>query len=135
MSVAIDPAHDGWKPRTLPGFGGLVGPLWTRKEGEAWAYGLLAEERHTNPAALVHGGLICTLLDHALSAIAWEANARKPCITIALDVQFLAAARSGDFMVARGRITRQTASLAFLQGTLTVGESSVATASVIAKVV
>ena len=36
----IDPALDGWKPRTLPGFAGLVGPLWTRKEDDGWAYGL-----------------------------------------------------------------------------------------------
>jgi uncharacterized protein (TIGR00369 family) len=130
----IAPALDGWKLRSLPGFGGLVGPWWTRKEHDTWAYGLVAEDHHTNPAALVHGGLICTLLDHALSAIAWEANARKPCVTVALDVQFLAPARPGEFLVARGRITRQTASLAFLQGTLTVGESTIATASVIVKV-
>lgn len=130
----IDPALDGWKPRTLPGFAGLVGPLWTRKENDAWAYGLVAEVRHANPAALVHGGVICTLLDHALSVIAWEANARKPCVTVALDVQFLAPARPGDFMVVRGRITRQSATLVFLQGTLAVGDSTIATASAILKV-
>lgn len=134
MTPMIDPALDGWKPRTLPGFGGLVGPLWTRKEGDTWAYGVLAEDRHANPAAVVHGGMICTLLDHALSAIAWEGNARKPCVTVAFDVHFLAPARPGDFMIARGRITRQTASLAFLQGTLAVGEATVATASAVVKV-
>ena len=35
-----DPALEGWKPRTLPGFFDLVGPLWTRKEGDSWAYGI-----------------------------------------------------------------------------------------------
>ena len=34
-----DPALDGWKARTLPGFIGVVGPLWTRREGDRWAYG------------------------------------------------------------------------------------------------
>ena len=80
----------------------------------------LAEERHTNPAGIVHGGMLTTLLDHALSVIAWEANERKPCITVALDVQFLAPARPGDFVVAAGRIVRQTSSLVFMQGSLTV---------------
>ena len=55
-------------------------------------------------------------------------------MTVALDVQFLAAARPGDFLVVRGRITRQTTSLAFLQGTLTVRDETIATASMIAKV-
>ena len=78
--------------------------------------------------------MLSTLLDHALSIIAWEANERKPCITVALDVQFLAAARPGDFVVARGRIVRQTASLVFAQGSLTVDAQQIATASAILKV-
>jgi uncharacterized protein (TIGR00369 family) len=134
MTMMIDPALEGWKPRALPGFAGLVGPLWTRKEGDTWAYGVLADDRHTNPAGLVHGGMICTLLDHALSAIAWEANARKPCVTVAFDAHFLAPARAGDFMIARGRITRQTTTLAFLQGTLAAGEATIATASTVVRV-
>jgi uncharacterized protein (TIGR00369 family) len=129
-----DPAHEGWKPRTLPGFIGLVGPLWTKKQGASWNYGILAEERHTNPAGIVHGGVLTTLLDHALSAIAWEANERKPCITVALDVHFLAAARPGDLIAAGGRIVRQTSSLVFIQGGLTVERQEIATASAILKV-
>jgi len=78
MSLATDPSRDGWTPRALPGFAGLVGPLWTRREGDGWAYAILVEDRHANPAGLAHGGLVSTLADHALSVIAWEANARRP---------------------------------------------------------
>jgi uncharacterized protein (TIGR00369 family) len=129
-----DPALSGWKARELPGFFGLVGPLWTKKEGDAWAYGVLAEAKHCNPAGIVHGGMLTTLLDHALSVLAWEANARAPCITVALDVQFLAAARPGEFVAARGNITRQTSSLVFTQGGLTVNDRAIATASAIFKI-
>jgi uncharacterized protein (TIGR00369 family) len=129
-----DPKLNGWKARELPGFFGLVGPLWTKKEGDSWAYGFLAEDRHTNPAGIVHGGMLTTLLDHTLSVIAWEANARRPCITIALDVHFLAAARPGDLVVARGRLVRQTASLAFTHGSLAVRDDEIATASAIMKI-
>lgn len=129
-----DPALDGWKARTLPGFFGLVGPMWTKKEGDAWAYAFLAEEKHTNPAGIVHGGMLTTLIDHALSVIAWDANDRKPCVTVALDMQFLAPARPGDLVVARGRIVRQTSSLAFMQGSLTVQGEEIATASAILKI-
>ena len=129
----MDPSH-GWKSRDLPGFFGLVGPLWTKKEGDTWAYAVLATGAHTNPAGIVHGGMLSTLLDHALSAIAWEANARKPCITVSLEVHFLAPARPGDFIEARGRITRQASSLSFTQGSLTVGERVIATAAAILKI-
>jgi uncharacterized protein (TIGR00369 family) len=114
MTSMLDPAHEGWKPRTPPGFIGLVGPLWTKRQGASWSYGILAEEKHTNPAGIVHGGLLTTLLDHALSTIAWEANERSSCITVALDVHFLAAARPGDLIAASGRIVRQTSSLIFM---------------------
>jgi len=129
-----DPTLLGWKARELPGFLGLVGPLWTKKEEEAWAYGVLVTAAHTNPAGIVHGGMLTTLLDHALSVMAWEANARKPCITVALDVHFLAPARPGELVEARGRITRQASSLVFSQGSLTVGERAIATASAIHKI-
>jgi len=131
MSLAADPAREGWTPRTLPGFAGLVGPLWTRREGDGWAYAILVEDRHANPAGLAHGGLVSTLADHALSVVAWEANARRPCITVALDVRFLAPARPGDLLVARGRVVRQTGSLAFLDGRVSVGDGDIATATAI----
>ena len=130
----IDPTLDGWKARTLPGFFGTVGPMWTKKEAGGWAYAFLADERHVNPAGIVHGGMLCTLLDHALSAIAWEANGRKPCVTVALDVQFLASAKPGDFVVARGEIVRQTSSLVFLRGTLSIAAKTIAMATAILKV-
>ncbi|MDT4875769.1 hypothetical protein FQZ97_1111630 [compost metagenome] len=126
--------ENGWRQRTLPGFAGLVGPLWTKKEATSWAYGLLATDAHTNPAGLVHGGLIGTLLDHALSAIAWEAMERRPCVTVNLSTQFLAAGRSGQFLEARGRIVRSTSSLVFMQGEIRIGENEIATASAILKI-
>jgi len=134
MTTVEDPALEGWKPRTLTGFFDLVGPLWTRKEGDVWAYGIMAESKHTNPAGMVHGGMLTTLLDHALSVVAWEANERKPCITVALDVHFLAPARPGQFIAARGRIVRQTSSLVFMQGNLMVDGDEIATASAILKI-
>ena len=129
----LDPSLDGWKQRTLPGFIGAAGPLWTKRELAGWAYGVLAEERHLNPAGIVHGGMLCTLLDHALSTIAWEANERKPCVTVAFDVQFVAPASAGDFIVARGDVVRRTSTLTFMRGVLTVDEASIATASAVLK--
>ncbi len=130
-----DPSLSGWKPRSLEGFFGLVGPLWTRKEEGAWAYGFVAEKKHTNRAGTVHGGMLATLIDHALSAIAWEANDRRPCVTVQLDVQFVAAVQPGRLVEARGRTVRRTSRLVFMQGSLTVEGEEVATASAVLKIV
>lgn len=124
----------GWKQRELPGFAGRLGPIWTLREDAGWAYGVLATADHLNPAGAVHGGALSALMDHALSAIAWQEMQRKPCVTVQLDVQFLSPAREGDFLVARGQLSRATGSLAFMRGDVRVGEIAVAQGSAVMKI-
>ncbi|HVE90198.1 MAG TPA: PaaI family thioesterase [Burkholderiaceae bacterium] len=130
----IDPSITGWKPRTLEGFIGSVGPLWTRKENDLWAYAFVPTLQHTNPAGIVHGGLLMTLIDHALSAIAWEDANRRPCVTIQIDVRFLTAVRPHLLVEARGSVVRRTATLSFVEGNLIVGAEIAVTASAILKI-
>lgn len=127
-------AAEGWHCKTLPGFAGLIGPLWVRKEAQAWAYGLLATADHLNPAGVVHGGLLTALLDHGLSAIAWQALDRRPCVTVQLDTHFLAPARAGQFLEVRGQLLRTTSSLVFMRGELSVAGNVVATGAAVLKV-
>ena len=130
----MDPADAGWKPRSLDGFIGLVGPLWTRRENGAWAYGIVAEARHANPAGIVHGGVLVTLIDHAMSTIAWEAASRRPCVTVQLDTRFLAAVNPGQLVEARGRVARLTAGLVFMEGSLVVEGDAVLNASAVLRI-
>jgi len=132
--TAADPSASGWKQRDLAGFIGSVGPLWTRKENPAWAYAIVSKPEHTNPAGIVHGGLLMTLLDHALSAIAWEDAGRRSCVTIQIDVRFLGAVPPDRLIEARGRVVRRTTALSFTEGNLTVDGEVVATASAILKI-
>lgn len=127
-------AAEGWHCKTLPGFAGLIGPLWVRKEAQAWAYGLLATADHLNPTGVVHGGLLTALLDHGLSAIAWQALDRRPCVTVQLDTHFLAPARAGQFLEVRGQLLRATSSLVFMRGELSVAGNVVATGAAVLKV-
>ncbi|MEZ5647212.1 MAG: PaaI family thioesterase [Burkholderiaceae bacterium] len=121
----------GWKPRELPGFIGLAGPLWTRREGDAWAYGLFVEDRHLNPAGRAHGGALMTLIDHAISAVAWEFSGRKACVTLQMDCQFMAALAPGQFAEVRVDITHQTGGLVFARGTLTADSTPVMAAQAV----
>lgn len=134
-ALPLDPGTQGWRQRALPGFVGLIGPLWTRKEDAGWAYGLLATRQHLNPVGVVHGGLLTSLMDHALSAIAWEAVGRRACVTVQLDTQFLASARDGQLLEARGCVTRATSSLVFVQGRISVDGTDIVTASALLKVI
>ena len=130
-----DPSLSGWKTRALEGLFGVVGPLWARKEEGVWAYGVVADKKHANSKGVVHGGMLAALADHALSAIAWQAIDRRPCVTIQLGMQFIAAVHPGRLVEARGRVVRRTSSLVFMEGNLTVDGEEVVTASAVLKIV
>ena len=122
-----------WKQRALPGFMGVAGPLWSRREGGSWAYGLLLAHSHLNPAGVAHGGALLTLIDHVMSTVAWEASARTPCLTLQIDTQLLAPARAGQFVEARAQVVRRTHSLLFMQGSVTLDDAPILVAQAILK--
>ena len=129
-----DPRGAGWRERAASGFIGHVGPLWTRREAAGWGYALVVDERHLNPAGIVHGGMLVTLVDHAIATVAWESAGRKPCVTVTLDTQFIGAVRPGDFVEARAEVTGRTSSMVFARGVVSVGTTTVLTASSVLKV-
>ena len=75
--------------------------------------------------------MLVTLVDHAIATVAWEANGRKPCLTITLDTQFIAAVRPGVFVESRARVSGRTSSLMFMPGIVTVAGDTVLTASAV----
>ena len=121
----FDPAEQRWKTLKSKGFFAEVGPLWSRRLNEGWEYGLLVEPRHENGVGVVHGGMLVTLLDQAISLVAWAANEQQPCTTIHLDTHFVAPSVAGDFIVARGEVVRKTSSLIFLRGALSVNDKQI----------
>ena len=124
----------GWKPLKGAGrFMALAGPLWAARDGDGWAYGVVSTDEHLNPAGVVHGGLLATLIDHALSTLAWEAAGRAPCVTVQLDTHFLASVPPGVLIEARGRAVRRTSSLLFMHGALSVAGSDVLAAQAVMK--
>lgn len=125
----------GWKKVQSAGaFMDMAGPLWAKRDEGRWLYGVLAAPCHLNSAGVVHGGLLETLMDHALSAIAWEAVERVPCVTLQLDSHFLSAVRAGEFIEALGQVVHRTASIVFLRGGLRVAEREVMAAQALMKV-
>lgn len=122
-----------WRELRVPGFIGHMGPLLAAREDGAWRYGLRTTPHHANPVGLVHGGVITTLIDHAMALVAWEATDRQPAVTIQLDSRFVGAARVGDLLEVRATLRHMTGSLLFMDAEVGLPERTVATASAILK--
>jgi uncharacterized protein (TIGR00369 family) len=118
----------GWKARALPGFIGTAGPLWTRKENDTWRYGILCGRDHLNPAGVAHGGLLATLMDHAVSTVAWESCGRSACVTLQLDMHYLAPVREGQFVQVQAHLVHRAGSLVFMRAQACVDGMPVASA-------
>ncbi len=99
--------------------------LWTRRDDEGWHYGLQLHEGHANAQGFVHGGVLMTFADHALSLLVWEAAGRADCSTVQLDSHFLEAVRAPAFVELDARILRQGRSMIFARGTLRIEERDV----------
>ena len=128
-TTPFDPAAAGWEAYSDDGFIGLVGPFWTRQDGETHRFAFLAEHKHHNRRGVVQGGMLMTFADRSLGMTAWYANDKKPQATVHLDVHFIDAVQIGEFVEAKCRVVRRTRSLIFMSGEITVGERVVATAN------
>ncbi len=135
MLQIFNPQEHGWKLLRTEGFFSTIGPLWTRPLGERWEYGLQIAPHHENPLGIAHGGMLVTLMDQAMSMIAWSATGRQPCATVQLDTHFLASAKAGDFVVAHVGVTRMSTSLVFMRGILRVEKREIMTAQGMMKII
>ena len=81
-----------------PGFIGLVGPFWSRPNGDSFHYAFMAETKHHNRRGVVQGGMLMTFADRSMGMTCWYANERQPQATVQLDVHFIDAVQVGEFV-------------------------------------
>lgn len=63
---------DDFEPITASPFSDRVGPLYISRRDSVPVLGLLVDGHHLNRAGRVHGGLLATLADIAVSRAAWD---------------------------------------------------------------
>ncbi len=98
-----------------------IGPILVRDGGEELVLGLRAEERHANHRGTVQGGLLSTFVDFALGrAIEADADDGKDRATVSLTVDYLKAAKPGDWIESRTRVDRVGGTLSFADCSLEV---------------
>ena len=124
--MSFHPEAEGWRPMPRAALPGGLGIPWSRRIDGVWCYGMQTTPDHANPQGALHGGVLVTLSDHALSMLAWEAAERAPCTTIQLNTHFMSAVRPGEFIWVAGEVTQRTGSMVFMRGIVRAPDRDVA---------
>ena len=121
----------GFKPANFsPGFLDRGGPYWLGQADGRTIVGLRIDEGHLNYQDVAHGGVLTTFADVALSfALFSSEHPPLPVATATLTVNFLGAARLGDWLEAEARIDRIGKRLGYASGAIRCGDEVVATMS------
>jgi uncharacterized protein (TIGR00369 family) len=115
-------------------FEGLIGPLYFKENGDGtYRSAFVAEPRHCNAGKMLHGGLLMSFADFSLFAIAKDVLEGKPCVTVAMNSEFVAAGQAGHLIESTGEVTRATRSLIFVRGKIFSGEQTILSFSGIIK--
>ena len=101
--TVIETIPEGFKP--LPeglGFTDNLKPCYRKVDGNSVIFGLRVEPQHGNSMGICHGGVLMTLADIAAASCANMARgviAGAPTINLSID--FISAARQGQWLEAR----------------------------------
>jgi uncharacterized protein (TIGR00369 family) len=136
MQTAYDPpagfaAHDRKSPLTDP-----WEPIYSRKTLGAVVLGLQADEAHTNSRGFVHGGLISALADNAMGLSCWRTlGDGASLVTVNLSLDFLSAAKIGQWLEFDTVFVKPGATLCFAQAFVTADGEPCAKANGVFRVV
>ena len=128
----FDPNDAGWASVEDAGFIGHVGPLHRRASDGAYAF--RAEQKHANLIGVVHGGMLMSFADRALGEAAMRAADGANCVTIQLEMKFIAIGRLGDWIGFRPQVVKRTGSLVFMRGDVHAGSRLLASADGVWKI-
>ena len=92
------------------------------------------QENHLNTAGITHGGYISSIIDSGAGTGAHGAAKNSLCVTISLDIKFIASTKLGDEISGFVKILKRTKSMVFLICYLKSNEKIIASASGIWKI-
>ena len=120
---------------TKPGFLKNNGCLLFRKNNNnKFEFKTKIKKIHLNRAQITHGGYICSIIDAGAGTAAHFFANGKPCVTISLDIKFIAPTRLKDEIVGKISVEKMTNSLVFLNCILKSKNKVVALSSGIWKI-
>jgi uncharacterized protein (TIGR00369 family) len=93
--------------------------------------GLRAGPAHSNSRGFVHGGLISALADNAMGLSCDLALGHVRLVTVNLTLDFIAAAKQGEWLEVRPKVVRTGSTLCFATAEIFSGETLCARANAI----
>ena len=90
---------------------------------------------HLNRREITHGGFICSLIDAGAGTAVYRASNNQSCVTISLDVKFIAPSRLGDQILGKVKILKKTKSMIFVNCNLYNNKNIIASALGVWKVI
>jgi acyl-coenzyme A thioesterase 13 len=111
-------------------FNELAGPFYVKRDDATFTIGMLVEPKHQNSRGIVHGGMICTLIDFAMGyAARYVTDPPRSLVTSSLAVDFAANARPGDWIEARTDVMRPGTRVSFVNCFVYLGDVRIARGS------
>lgn len=104
-------------------------------QGNTRRYALLVEQKHMNSSGSLHGGVLMTFADVAMSQTSRAASGAESCSTVSLTCDFIGPGKLGDVIEAHVRVTRQTRTMIFLSADIVCGERVLGVATGLWKIV
>jgi uncharacterized protein (TIGR00369 family) len=124
------PAGFGPSRPTSP-FLDMIGPVYTCTGERGILLGLRARAEHLNTRGFVHGAILAALLDVVCGRNCGALTQHSSLVTVSLTVDYLAAARDGEWLEASATVTRAGRRLAFADGRVDADGKPVAKASAV----
>jgi uncharacterized protein (TIGR00369 family) len=105
-------------------------PLFFRHVDTTMQLGLWVREAHCNSRGFLHGGVIAALADNAMgiSCVASQ-PAMKSAVTVSLNVDYVASAKIGQWLLIAPRVVRTGSTLGFADALITADGGIIARAS------
>jgi acyl-coenzyme A thioesterase PaaI-like protein len=136
VSVGMDaatkapPPPDGFAEMNRKGeYWRMTGPYFERARENGVEQALLAAGKHANALGLVHGGMLSAFLDGLLFQAVKRTIGERSAITLHLSVDFLAAAKIGEWVIGESTVTRESLDIVFVEGRVHSAGRDVARAS------
>ena len=87
------------------------------------------KEFHLNKREITHGGFICSLIDAGAGTAVYRTTGQKSCVTVSLDIKFIAPSRKEDELIGNVQILKKTKSMVFVNCNLKKKDQLIASAT------
>ena len=120
----------------VSGFMHHNGGLYFREISEnEYEFKATIKEFHLNKREITHGGFICSLIDAGAGTAVYRTTGQKSCVTVSLDIKFIAPSRIGDDLIGNVQILKKTKSMVFVNCNLKKNDQLIASATGVWKVI